>query len=231
MLHFIDMVNDFCLEVVDEEREFSQEIVSAVAAEWERNLLSRPGNELFNGKILDCISCDRCLVRARVVDYKYWFAQRRIKELAEVIGIKPIAVSGMLCLGNEVVVGKRSVSVCQCPSMWELMPSGGVDANFSCNSRELIKNQVYIELEEELGIARDFVVSTYFDGACYDDVEMVYDFLFRLDVDLSFSEVFDKFKLCKSSEYESIALYSQERDDCRYNMVPLSRLWLNRVLG
>jgi hypothetical protein len=106
-----------------------------------------------DGSVLSVSRISGDIVRVQQVDYRFVLAQIRTPDLASVLQISPLAVSGMTWIGPELVFGLRGQQLTQYPGHWELAPSGGVDAACIDPSGEVdYLRQLRTEFEEELGI-------------------------------------------------------------------------------
>ena len=129
------------------------DLESEVERLWQAEQRSR-GKPLFNGHILSATEVGPARIAGRRVEYRCLVAQRARPELFEALGVRPVAVSGILRCPDGVVFGRRARSSAQDPGLWELVPSGGVDMAGIAEAGLIdIRNQMLTELNEEVGLS------------------------------------------------------------------------------
>jgi len=131
----------------------SESVAKKVEAIWKAER-EKKGDKLFNGEVLTFLSFVDGVVEAGITDYKTFLAQPRDPSLYEDLGVRTLAVSGLVTVDDEIIFGKRAEHLTQHPGLWELVPSGGMDVSNSPI------DQFFLELEEELGIPKSRVLST-----------------------------------------------------------------------
>ncbi|HHQ4611770.1 TPA: hypothetical protein ACSP2B_004067, partial [Aeromonas veronii] len=118
----------------------------------------RKNSRLFDGNILSCISDSSNKITSVIDNYKFFFSKKSHPGLLEKIQIMPIAVSGILECKDGFVFGKRAKFTTQDAELWELVPSGGLDASITNNLNIYdFKQQLLTELYEEMGINPDML--------------------------------------------------------------------------
>ena len=163
---------------------------------------------MTNSKVLCFIEKLNNSIIAQVCDYKYFYAQSRHPDLFAVLNITILAVSGITICGNGIVVGKRSVNSLQDPGFWELTPSGSIevpdlplqiDTNYA-------KDQVIVELKEEIGILSEEIENISLIGYLMDTDAHVFDLLFAVKINTSSKELYSRFLHTISDEYTVIRI-------------------------
>lgn len=151
--------HDFFIEVSSPPvLELSDSLQQTIENCWKEEK-ERQGDQLFNGKLLSLISYDAGHLVGYFVEYKRYIAQLRNPNLAEVLKIKPVCVCGITSSKDHLLIGLRSSTVTQYPSLYDLAPSGGVDpVSLEGNSINL-KKQLEQELMEETGLSNEKVLS------------------------------------------------------------------------
>ncbi|NQV81933.1 MAG: hypothetical protein HQ495_15355 [Alphaproteobacteria bacterium] len=121
---------------------------------------ARRGNAVFNGPVLSAIEVSQGGIRVCLAEYRHLIAQRARPDLFEALNIRPVAVSGLLeCIGG-LVFGRRADAVTQHPGLWELVPSGGVEAHGeSVGGTVDFRAHILKELEEEIGATRNDITA------------------------------------------------------------------------
>lgn len=132
----------------------------AIETVWETEQSRRP---LFNGPALSFVRLHGGKIEALTTDYKTYLAQRQLPDLAATLGIRLLAVSGVVCREGAVLIGLRSATVTQDPGRWECVPSGGL-------SQPDLGRQLLEELQEEWGLAPSGVAN-WKPFALVEDVE------------------------------------------------------------
>ncbi len=151
MLRTSPLYKDTSVRIVGKAAPLSPAIEKIIETEWTKER-SKRGDQLFNGPVLSFIALEGREILAFSTDYRCFLAQRKLPSLSDTLKIRALAVSGLAKRGNELVFGKRSNHVTQDPGMWELVPSGGLAiAN--------LNEQLFQELEEEIGVSRKHVES------------------------------------------------------------------------
>ncbi|TNH76163.1 MULTISPECIES: hypothetical protein [Aeromonas] len=165
----------------------------------------RKNSRLFDGSILSCISDSSNKITSVIDNYKFFFSKKSHPGLLEKIQIMPIAVSGILECKDGFVFGKRAKFTTQDAELWELVPSGGLDASITNNLNIYdFKQQLLTELYEEMGINPDMLRTI--TPFCYviDHEASVLDIGVYMYSDASQDTINHCFTTVRSFEYESI---------------------------
>ncbi|MGL5143634.1 MAG: hypothetical protein ACRC7A_01865, partial [Acinetobacter junii] len=165
----------------------------------------RKNSRLFDGNILSCISDSSNKITSVIDNYKFFFSKKSHPGLLEKIQIMPIAVSGILECKDGFVFGKRAKFTTQDAELWELVPSGGLDASITNNLNIYdFKQQLLTELYEEMGINPDMLRTI--TPFCYviDHEASVLDIGIYMYSDASQDTINHCFTTVRSFEYESI---------------------------
>lgn len=150
----------FLVDLSYEASSLSAAVQARVESIWQRESQCNP--HLFNGRLLSLLAYDAQCLTGVFVDYKYYLAQLREPELADVLGIEPVCVSALTRTESAVLIGKRSPTVVQYPAYYELVPSGGLDADSMKGKDEIDIGALALrELVEEGGIDSRMVVSLH----------------------------------------------------------------------
>ena len=140
---------DVAVTIEPEPLEVPAHLAPVVEAVWEHEQAHR-GGTLFNGRTLSVLSHAPDLIHTRIVEYRLVLAARRRPDLFTALAIRPLAVSGLLRCADGIVFGRRGPGVTTDSGLWELVPSGGLDAadRQACGPRQ----QILTELVEEVGL-------------------------------------------------------------------------------
>ncbi|MBW3805059.1 hypothetical protein GL273_04340 [Aeromonas jandaei] len=165
----------------------------------------RKNSRLFDGSILSCISDSPNRIISTIDNYRLFFSKKSHPELLDKIKIMPIAVSGILECKDGFVFGKRAKFTTQDAELWELVPSGGLDASIinDINTYDF-KQQLLTELYEEMGINQDMLRTI--TPFCYviDHEASVLDIGIYMYSDVSQETINHCFTTVRSFEYQSI---------------------------
>ena len=160
----------------------------------------KTGNRLTNGTIYSLF--DHCAAHLRIqpAEYRHVLARRRAPELADAgLGIRPLAVTGILLCADGLVLGRRSNQVASDTGLWEPAPAGGL-------SRPDAVAQLLEELREEVGLEPSQVILRDACGLVEDVESGVIDIVFRLDSTASAREVRGTHAARATNEYAELAI-------------------------
>jgi hypothetical protein len=161
------------------------------------------GNRLTNGTVYSLFDHRAACLRIQPAEYRHVLARRRAPELADAgLGIRPLAVTGVLVCADGLVLGRRSNHVCSDTGLWESAPAGGL-------SRPDAVGQLLEELREEVGLEPSQVILHDACGLVEDVGSGVIDIVFRLDSSASAGEVRDTHAARATNEYAELAIIPQ----------------------
>lgn len=113
---------------------------------------------LFNGRVFSIDSFAPDMVTGHLTEYRRIVAQMEQPALFAELGVRPLAVCGVLRLADGVVVGRRHRGAVYQGGMWQLPPAGSVDARaVGADGAVDLRRQLLSELREEVGLAADMV--------------------------------------------------------------------------
>lgn len=176
------------------------EVLGRIGALWRAECARRP--DLTEGVHLTLDRREGTAITAHFVPYRWWIAQLREPALAAVLRIRPLAVSGLLRIGDGVVFGERSPNATQDPGAWELTPSGGIDEG-ARRSDQLIspEAQLLTELCEELDVPAEAVRAVTPLAFVEDRATAVCDLAFEVQLTIDEAELRQRFAGRRSDEY------------------------------
>ena len=134
----------------------------AVERLWQaasRRVAAGGAGRLFNGRVFSADTITPKLVTGHLTEFRRIVAQMEQPKLFADLGVRPLAVCGVLrCAGGEVVMGRRHRAAIYQAGMWQLPPAGSVDAS-AVNDDGVVnlRRQLLSELQEELGLSPDTV--------------------------------------------------------------------------
>lgn len=135
---------------------------------------------LTDGSLLSVCQIGTEVLSVTVVPYRYWYAQA---SHGISLGIRPLAVTGVLRVRGGFVMGLRRSDSIEDPALWEFVPSGSVDPKCALDSGAISPAaQVYIEAMEEL-LLSPYQLSTPTFFTCLDnETSGVVDLVYQVQV-------------------------------------------------
>lgn len=113
---------------------------------------------LFNGKVFSADRITPTLITGHLTEFRRIVAQFERPALFAELGLRPLAVCGVLCCAEGVVVGRRHVDAIYQAGLWQLPPAGSVDASAVAPDGTVdLPHQILLELREELGLPPETV--------------------------------------------------------------------------
>jgi hypothetical protein len=122
--------------------------------------------QLFNGRVFSADTITPHLITGHLTEFRRMVAQMERPELFAIpgsspgtsLGVRPLAVCGVLRCAGGVVVGRRHRAAIYQAGMWQLPPAGSVDASAVDDDGVVdLRRQLLNELQEELGLSSDAV--------------------------------------------------------------------------
>ena len=202
-----------------------------VAALWDQARAHRPG--LADGRIFSVERFSAARIAGRFVPYRRLMAQRAKPALFAALGVRPLAVSGVLACSDGIVFGRRAADVTDDAGSWELVPSGGVPPECAdAAGRVDLARQIRSELVEEIGLESTEVTASEILCAVEDDQSRVIDVGFALASPLSAAEVRARYVRRASREYAELAIVAKAdvsafAAEHKRNLIAVSRVLLD----
>lgn len=192
---------------------------------WEEESKKHNGT-LFNGQILSHIGSTPEHLAGEYVEYKHYLAQALCEELRPVLNIQPVGLTVFVTDGTHVLIGERSSEVATHQHLFELVPSGGVDAAYFHNGTIDMEKLVLHELKEESGIDAKSVETLRATHLVHDPATNCYEVCYILTVK-------SKGEVISTGEHDELLWLplSEAKNFIKNNpFVPLSEYMLNRIL-
>jgi 8-oxo-dGTP pyrophosphatase MutT (NUDIX family) len=114
-------------------------------------------HSLFNGRVFCADRYDAGELDGHWTEYRRVVAQMADPALRAVLGVQSLAVCGVLCCRDGIVVGRRDTGSVYQPGLWQLPPAGSVDQGAARNGGADLHAALLTELREELGLEADAV--------------------------------------------------------------------------
>lgn len=112
---------------------------------------------LFNGRIFSADTVGPEEITGHWSEYRRTVAQMRDPALTPVVGVRNLAVCGVLSGPDGVAIGRRDPAAAYQPGLWQMPPAGSVDAGAAEPGGASWRRALMTELREELGIGEDQV--------------------------------------------------------------------------
>ena len=132
---------------------------SALEAEIDRlwqSAQERLSGALFNGRVFSADTVTAQHIAGHFTEFRRIVAQMARSELYAELGLRPLAVNGIVRLSNGILLGRRSPRTAYQAGMWQLPPAGSIDLGAAdTNGRIDLTAQLLKELAEETGITAE----------------------------------------------------------------------------
>lgn len=171
---------------------------------WKQSLEDRA---LSNDRIFSLSDRQGSVLSGWFAEYRCWVAQMRDPELFGALGLRPLAVTGVVRVPGGIVLGRRSRATLQDAGLWELAPSGGITPRARRPEGGIAADaQLLIELEEELGVPPGLVESVSPVAMIEDRHTRVCDLVYTIRLQTPFEDVQEAFRAKGSHEYDEVRL-------------------------
>ncbi len=132
---------------------------ATVEALWRRasaRMAQGRAGRLFNGRVFSADTIAADAITGHLTEFRRVVAQFEQPDLFAPLGLRPLAVCGVLCCADGVVFGRRHRDAIYQAGMWQLPPAGSVDgSSVAADGAVDLGHQMRVELQEELGLAAD----------------------------------------------------------------------------
>jgi hypothetical protein len=181
------------------------DLAETVDALWAAELARRP--HAFDGPMFSVTHRDGTRIAGQWTNYRRFMARRRQPALAEALGIRPLAVTGVLRCRDGIVLGRRGDGVTQAAGAFEMAPAGGIAAEaIGPDGRIDPVRQALAELAEEVGLGASAITAAAPLGLAEDPETGVTDIVVGLWTPARFSEIALIHAQAVSAEYATLAL-------------------------
>jgi hypothetical protein len=118
----------------------------------------RMNGALFNGRVFSADEITPHLVCGHWSEYRRIVAQMERPALYARLGVRSLAVGGVIEGPDGIVFGRRPAGAIYQAGEWQLPPAGSVDPGVAGPADSVdVVGQLFVELREELGLAADSV--------------------------------------------------------------------------
>ncbi len=117
---------------------------------------ARLGGALFNGRVFSADRIMRGRVAGHFTEFRRIVAQVARPALFGALGLRPLAVNGVVRLEDGILIGRRSLRTAYQAGKWQLPPAGSVDPGAVDEGGRIdVVAQLLKELREEVGITAE----------------------------------------------------------------------------
>jgi hypothetical protein len=201
MIHAYPLSADVLLEPAPEQV-LPADVAERVDALWEAEKAVR-GEGLFDGPIFSVVARATGRLEVSPTTFRRLIATRRDPQMAELIGLRPLGVTGLVVGPDGVALGRRSRRLHTEAGRWEPAPAGVVDR---LDWRAVLLGEAWEELglrESDLGAPEPLALMD-------DEALGVMDLLCRLETGLTGPEIEAAWRAHGSDEYEAVAVVARE---------------------
>jgi hypothetical protein len=190
---------------------------------------------LFNGRIFSADSITPDLIAGHLTEFRRVVAQIERPALFDTLGLKPLAVCGVVHCADGVVFGRRHVSAVYQAGMWQLPPAGSVDGHaVNAGGTVALNRQLLDELREELGLSASDVDTPLPLCIVEHPASHVCDFGMALRCRLDGTAVLAAHAQRGNNEYQTVRILPREEiarfvADTAASMVPPAPMFLRRA--
>ncbi len=203
-----EVTPDVVVRVARDMPELSPAVDREVERLWQaacHRVATDGGGRMFNGRVFSADGITPRLVIGHLTEYRRAVAQIERPELFAELGVRSLAVCGVLRCRDGVAVGQRHRGAVYEAGMWQLPPAGSVDASAVAEDGTVdLRRQLLSELQEELGLPSDAVDEPRPICIVEHSGSHVLDFGFVLVTKLSGEAVLAAHQTRGNAEYEQV---------------------------
>lgn len=200
-----------------------------------RRVAAGGAGRLFNGLVfsIDTIVPDR--ITGHMTEFRRIVAQMENPGLFAQLGLRALAVCGVLQCADGVVVGRRPFAAVFQPGMWQLPPAGSVDSHALRPDGSIdLRGQLLTELREEIGLRPEDVGTPQPLCAVEHPGSHIFDLGMALSTPLDAAAVLAAHRRFGNGEYDPLLVVPFKKlvdfvAATREQLVPPAIEFLNRV--
>jgi hypothetical protein len=162
---------------------------------------------LFNGRVFSADRITPIEITGHFTEFRRLVAQMERPALFASLGLRPLAVCGVLRCADGVPFGRRHPAAIYQAGMWQLPPAGSVDSSaVSVEGAVDLRAQMLTELAEELGLRPDQVDPPRVLCAVEHPGSHVTDIGIALVTALTGAQVLEAHRAHANAEYASLTI-------------------------
>ncbi len=182
-------------------------IDAAVTALWAE---ACQAHALFNGRVFSADSITPEAITGHWTEYRRIVAQMADPTLFDVLRIRSLAASGVLCCPDGIVIGRREPGSHYQPGLWQLPPAGSIDhgaaiSGTSSRAGASWRHAILAELQEELGIPPE-AAARLTPFCLVQHPTGVLDLGIRIDTTMGSTEIMARHSTLGDGEYDQLRI-------------------------
>ena len=177
-----------------------------VEAHW---AAAAAGRALFNGRVFCADGVSSAVLQGHWTEYRRIVAQMAEPALFETLRIRSVAVCGVLCCPDGIVVGRREGGSVYQPGLWQLPPAGSIDHGAAIPGGADWRHAILAELQEELGMPPDAAAALR-PFRLVQHPTGVLDMGIRIDTPMSATEIMARHRTLGDGEYDRLRILPQD---------------------
>lgn len=210
----------------------SAEIEAEIEAIWTEQCALRPA--LFNGRVFCADRVTASEIGGHWTEYRRTFAQLFRPSLFPILAIRALAVNGLLECTDGFVLGRRQPDSVYLPGCWQAAPAGNVEARDGADDGLDLTDQLFAELQEELGLTQDDIDLVRPVATIEHGVSHVIDVGFQLRTKLDFAQVGQRHAEAGNNEYDVLRLVPRAEidrfvEEAGLTLMPSARILLTQL--
>ncbi|WP_431269729.1 hypothetical protein [Dankookia sp. P2] len=145
------VASDIAVELLPGTVDVAAGLEPAIEAAWVAAQVRARGR-LFNGRVFSVTGLAAGRIAGRLVEYRLAVAAYADPVLAAALGVRPLAVCGVLRMPDGILFGRRQLGATYEAGLWQTPPAGSVDAGAVRDGQVDAVGQIRTELAEEIGL-------------------------------------------------------------------------------
>lgn len=199
-----DIEPDCIFRVVREMPALPPALEAEIDALWQA-AQRRMDGKLFNGRVFSADLVTPRLVCGHWTEFRRVVAQMDNHALHPRLGIRPLAVGGVISGPDGIVFGRRPPCAVYQPGEWQLPPAGSVDPSAARPDGTVdVVRQLLAELQEELGMPAASVRCPRLLGIVEHGGSHVLDLGIAVETDLTAAAIHARHTAHGNAEYDPL---------------------------
>ncbi len=200
---------------------------------WDEARRANPA--LFNGRVFSADHVAAGCIVGHWTEYRFGYAQIRRPSLYDALGVRPVAVNGVVRCPEGIVFGRRDANAVYQAGLWQCPPAGSIESRAGADRVDLAA-QLAFELEEELGLAGTEIRSLRPLSAVEHPGSHVLDIGVSVETGVAAADIVARQRRARGcAEYDEIVVVPVDQvgrriDEWAESLVPPARFFLALVL-
>lgn len=176
-----------------------------LAEAWRRAQEAR-GGRLFDGRVFSVDRIGGDGLRGHFAPYRATIAQIDTPALSARLGLRPLAVCGLIRSADGIVLGRRAPYMGYQPGLWQLPPAGSVDPEGFEGGESDLTVHFWREVKEELGLERADFTALRPLALLEHPRSRILDLFFLAETRLGGEAIEERQKKAGNDEYDRLAI-------------------------